>query len=293
MMRQIHFFACALLACSIAGAQQLADVKVEKVAGDFQFTEGPVWSRDGYLLFSDIPAGKILRLTPGQAGTEVYRGNTNGANGNAFDTRGRLYSCEGSGRRVVRIDRSGKVEVLAERFEGKRLNQPNDIVVRRDGHVYFTDPAFGSGDRERELDFYGVYHISPRGELELIAKPKGRPNGVALSPDGRILYVDNTDERNVRAYDLDHGGRASNEHVLISGISGSPDGMKVDESGNLYVAAGAIEIYAPDGRHLGTIKLPETPANCAFGDADFQTLYVTARTSLYRVRLNVKGSVQY
>jgi gluconolactonase len=282
-----------LLACSIAGAQQLADVKVEKVAGDFQFTEGPVWSRDGYLLFSDIPASKILRFTPGKPGTEVYRGNTNGANGIAFDTRGRLYYCEGAGRRVVRIDHAGKLQVLAERFEGRRLNQPNDVVVRRDGHVYFTDPAFGSGDRERELDFYGVYHISPRGKLELIAKPKGRPNGVALSPDGRILYVDNTDERNVRAYDLDRGGRASNERVLISGISGSPDGMKVDERGNLYVTAGAVEVYAPDGRHLGTIKLPETPANCAFGDADFQTLYVTARTSLYRVRLNVKGSVQY
>ena len=127
----------------------------------------------------------------------------------------------------------------------------------------------------------------------MIAKPKGRPNGIALSPNGRILYVTNSDEHNVRAYDLDHNGAASNERVLVSGIDGVPDGIRVDEKGNLYLAADKIEVYTPEGKHLGSIDTPETPSNCAFGDADFEGLYITARTSVYRVRLNVKGSVQY
>ncbi|HOK46293.1 MAG TPA: SMP-30/gluconolactonase/LRE family protein, partial [Bryobacteraceae bacterium] len=233
-----------LIGCSLVAAQDFSDLNVEKVAAGYKFTEGPIWSRAGYLLFSDIPQNKILRLTPGKP-VETFREQSNGANGNAFDTQGRLYTCEGGARRVTRTDRNGKIEVLADRFEGKRLNAPNDIVVRRDGHVYFTDPAFGASEDTRELDFYGVFHITPRGQLELIAKPKGRPNGVALSPDGRILYVANTDERNVRAYDLDRSGKASNERVLISNIEGGPDGMKVDEKGNLYIAAKALVIYSP------------------------------------------------
>ncbi len=281
-----------LIGCSLVAAQDFSDLNVEKVAAGYKFTEGPIWSRAGYLLFSDIPQNKILRLTPGKP-VETFREQSNGANGNAFDTQGRLYTCEGGARRVTRTDRNGKIEVLADRFEGKRLNAPNDIVVRRDGHVYFTDPAFGASEDTRELDFYGVFHITPRGQLELIAKPKGRPNGVALSPDGRILYVANTDERNVRAYDLDRSGKASNERVLISNIEGGPDGMKVDEKGNLYIAAKTLVIYSPGGKLLHRIELPEIPSNCAFGDPDLQSLYITARTSLYRVRLNVKGSLPY
>ncbi|MGE5569049.1 MAG: SMP-30/gluconolactonase/LRE family protein [Rhodospirillales bacterium] len=281
-----------LIGCSLIAAQDFSDLKVEKAATGYKFTEGPIWSREGYLLFSDIPQNKILRLAPGKP-VETFREQSNGANGNAFDTQGRLYTCEGGARRVTRTARNGKIEVLAERFEGKRLNAPNDIVVRRDGHVYFTDPAFGGSEDTRELDFYGVFHITPRGQLELIAKPKGRPNGIALSPDGRILYVANSDERNVRAYDLDRSGRTSNERVLVSNIEGGPDGMKVDEKGNLCIAAKTLVIYSPDGKLLHSIELPETPSNCAFGDADLQSLYITARTSLYRVRLNVKGSLPY
>ena len=144
--------------------------------------------------------------------------------------------------------------MLAERWQGKRLNAPNDIVVRQDGQVFFTDPAFGNQQDAREIDFFGVYHLSPRGELDVIAKPKGRPNGIALSPNGRILYVSNSDEHNVRAYDLDHNGAASNERVLVSGIEGVPDGMRVDEKGNLYLAANKIEVYTPDGKSLGAIE---------------------------------------
>ncbi|MCS6951410.1 MAG: SMP-30/gluconolactonase/LRE family protein [Bryobacterales bacterium] len=281
-----------LLVATVVAAQDFSDIKIEKVATGYAFTEGPVWSRDGYLLFSDIPNNRILQYTPGK-GVVVFRENSNGANGNTFDARGRLYSCESRTRRVIRTDKKGNVEVLAERWEGKRLNAPNDIVVRRDGHIYFTDPAFGQQAETRELDFYGVYHISPKGEMELVAKPAGRPNGIALSPDGRILYVANSDERNVRAYDLDRNGKASNERIVVSGIDGVPDGIRVDEKGNLYVTAKALSVYSPEGKLLATIELPETPANCAFGDPDFMTLYVTARTSLYRIRLNVRGAVQY
>jgi sugar lactone lactonase YvrE len=281
-----------LLACGLAAAQDFSQIEIVKVADKFQFTEGPVWSHEGYLLFSDVPAAKIMKFTPGQ-GAGVFREKSNGANGNTFDTRGRLYSCEGVARRVVRTGKNGKVEVLADKFEGKRLNQPNDIVVRKDGHLWFTDPAWGSGEKTRELDFYGIFHITPKGELEVIARPKGRPNGLALSPDGKILYVDNSDEKNIRAYDVDRSGKASNERVIVSGIDGVPDGMKVDEKGNLYVTAKGVSVYSPEGKQLTVIQMPEVPANCAFGDDDMKSLYVTARTSLYRVRVPVKGSVQY
>lgn len=288
----MRLITAVLLACAGLCAQDFSDLKVERIAAGFKFTEGPVWSREGFLLFSDVPANLMVRWTPGQ-GTSNFREQSNGANGNAFDARGRLYTCESRTRRVTRTDKKGRIEVLAEKWEGKRLNAPNDIVVRRDGHVYFTDPAFGGQADARELDFYGVYHITPKREMELVARPKGRPNGIALSPNGRILYVANSDERNVRAYDLDRSGRASNERVVVSGIEGVPDGMKVDEKGNLYVAAKGVAVYTADGKHLKTIEIAETPANCAFGDPDFQALYVTARTSVYHIRLDVKGAVQY
>jgi gluconolactonase len=282
----------AVLCAASLLAQDFSELKVEKVAAGFQFTEGPVWSRQGFLLFSDVPADKILRFDPGKP-TTVFRENTNGGNGNMFDAQGRLYTCESRTRRVVRTDKKGNLEVLADKWQGKRLNAPNDIVIRRDGHVYFTDPAFGKQADTRELDFYGVYHIPPKGEMELVAKPQGRPNGIALSPDAKVLYVANSDEHNVRAYDLDRNGKTSNERVVILNVDGVPDGIRVDEKGNVYVTAKGVAIYSPEGKLLTTIDVAETPANCAFGDPDFQTLYITARTSLYRVRMPVKGSVQY
>lgn len=274
-------------------AQDFSGIKVEKVAGGFAFTEGPVWSHRGFLLFSDVPNDKIIRLVPGK-GHDVFREDSHGSNGNTFDRQGRLYTCESRTRRVIRSGRKGKkIEVLAEQWEGKRLNAPNDIVVRKDGQIYFTDPAFGSQADTRELDFYGVYHITPKGQMELVAKPAGRPNGIAISPGGEILYVANSDERNLRAYDLDRNGAASNERTVASGIDGVPDGIAVDEKGNIYVTARGLSIYSPQGKLLKTIEMAETPANCAFGDPDFKTLYITARTSVYQVRLDVKGAVQY
>lgn len=271
-----------------AGAQDFSDLRIEKVATGYAFTEGPAWSPMGFLVFSDIPNNKLLRFMPGEKAA-VYREESNGANGNRFDEQGRLYTCESHTRRVTRTDKKGKVEVLAERWQGKRLNAPNDLAVRKEGDVYFTDPAFGNQLDTRELDFFGVFRISRKGELEVIAKPKGRPNGIALAPGGRTLYVSNSDEKNVRAYDLDKNGAASNERTLISGIDGVPDGICIDEKGDLYVAANQLYVYSAEGKPLGMIPLPQTPSNCTFGDPDLGSLYITARTSVFRVRLDVKG----
>ena len=179
------------------------------MATGFKGGEGSVWSREGFLLFSDYSQDRIYKYIPGKA-PEVYREGSNGANGNTMDRQGRLYLCEDKARRVTRTDRKGRIEVLVDRFEGKRFNAPNDIVVRRDGHVYFTDPLDTPLD-VRDLDFYGIYHVTPKGRIEAIARMQTRPNGVTLSPDGKILYVGN--ERTILAYDLNRNGQASNERV--------------------------------------------------------------------------------
>ena len=280
-------FPIFLAVCS-AAAQDFADIRIEKVATGYAFAEGPAWSPMGFLIFADVPNNKLMQFMPGQPAS-VFRDNSNGAIGNRFDAQGRLYTCESHARRVTRTDKKGKVEVLAERWQGKRLNAPNDLAVRKEGDVYFTDPAFGNQQDARELDFFGVYHITRKGELEAIAKPKGRPNGIALAPDGRTLYVSNSDEKNVRAYDLDRNGAASNERILVSGIEGVPDGICVDEKSNLYVAAAQLMVYSPDGKPLGAVQTEQTPSNCTFGDPDLGSLYITARSSVYRVRLDVKG----
>ncbi len=281
------------LALAVAlNGQDFSKIQVEKCSAGHRFAEGAVWSRDGYLIFSDVPNNRMAKFVPGK-GTETFRDNTNGANGNAFDAQGRLYTCETRTRRVVRQKKDGPLEVVAEKFEGKRLNAPNDIVVRKDGNVYFTDPAFGIQSDQRDLDFHGIYHVSPKGVLELVARWKTRPNGIALSPNGRVLYVSNSDERSIRAFDLAGDGKASNERALIEKIPGPPDGLKADEKGNLYVTARGVFVYDAKGQQLHHIELSERAANLAFGDPDFQTLYITAQTSVYRIRMDVKGAVQY
>ncbi len=276
------------LVAALLSAQDFSDARVERISTGHEFTEGPVWSKEQFLLFSDIPGNLIYKMDA--KGKSKFRENSNGANGNAYDPQGRLLSCESRTGRVVRQDGS-KMTVLAEKYEGKKLNAPNDIVVRRDGQIYFTDPAFGNQDASRELDFFGVYQLTPKGELSVVAKPKGRPNGIALSPNGRILYVANSDERNVRAYDLDRRGEAANERVVVENIEGVPDGMTVDEKGNLYVTARALFVYSPEGKPLATLEIPERPANVTFGDGDLMSLYVTAQTSVYRIRVPVKGFI--
>jgi len=274
-------------------AQDFSGYEIVPVGEGYKFTEGPAWSREGYLLFSDVPNSRIWKYTPGGGAPEVFREASNRANGNAFDAQGRLYTCEVGARRVTRTGKEGRITVLIDNWQGKRLNATNDIVVRRDGHVYFTDPAFGSREDTRELEFYGVYHVTPTGETEIAAKPEGRPNGIGLSPDGRILYVANTDERRLYAYDLDGNGKASGERVLIENIDGPPDGIAVDEKGNIYITANQLPVYSPRGELLHTFRFSERPRNCAFGGPDMTTLFVTSGTSVHAVKLGVKGAVQY
>ena len=265
---------------------------VEKVGGDFAFVEGPVWSKKGFLIFSDIYNSRIMKLA--DAGRpEIYRNYTNAANGNSMDVQGRLYTAERDGRRISRLEADGSISVLASEWRGKRLNSPNDVVVRRDGHVYFTDPASKAVLEPQELGFNGVYHITPDGRLSLIDQKMARPNGIALTADGRTLYVADSEARLILAYDLDAQGNATRERVFISGMDGSPDGLRVAENGNLYIAAKGIAVYSAAGKHLRTIDFPEAPANCAFGGEDLKTLYVTARTSVYRVRIPDRGALQY
>jgi len=279
----------AIILTISAFSQDFSLIKVELLAKGYTFTEGPAWSKDGFLIFSDTPTDRLLKWEPGRE-PEVYRENAHGPAGNAFDSQGRLYTCETRTRRVTRTDKKGTVEVLAERFEDKRLNAPNDVVLSRTDHVYFTDPAFGSQQDHRELDFYGVYHLPPKGPLKVVARPRGRPNGIALSPTGRILYVANSDEHNVRAYDLDKNGDPTGERVLISGIDGVPDGVRVDEKGDLWVAANGIAIYSPEGKLIHHMPVHGVPSNLAFGEADLKSVFISARGNIYRARVGVKGA---
>jgi gluconolactonase len=281
-----------LLVGVAAWSQAPPDYTVQVVAMGMRFADGPVWSLEDFLLFSDTVTDKQHKYTPGKGVSEIGT-RTGGTAGNAYDEKGNLYTCEFRERRVTRTSKNGKTDVIAARFEGKRLNAPNDVVVRRDGNVYFTDPAFGNQEDTRELDFNGLFRVTARGQIEAIAKWKTRPNGLALSSNGRMLYVSDSDGQAIHAFDLDRAGAASNERILISKIPGVPAGIRTDEMGNVYVAAKGVLIYSPQGALLRTIQLAETPSNLAFGDPDFSTLFVTARTLVYRIRLGVKGAVPY
>ena len=272
-------------------AQDSTRFEVQVLAKGYTYTDGPAWSKDGFLIFSDTPADRLIQWIPGRE-PQVYRENVQGPAGNAFDSQGRLYTCETRARRVTRTDKKGAIEVLADRWESKRLNAPNDIAVSRNDHAYFTDPAFGSQADRRELDFYGVYHIPPKGPLEIVAKLNGRPNGIALSPNGRVLYVTDSDNRSILEYDLDRSGRPVSQRTLIANTGAVPDGIRVDEKGNLYVAANGIAVYSAAGQLLDIIPLEDPPSNCGFGEADGQSIFITARRNVYRVRLPDKGAVR-
>jgi len=263
-----------------------------RIAGGFQFTEGPVWHPDGYLLFSDIPADTIYRLVPGEM-PEVWRRPSGHSNGLTFDRQGRLIACEHGNRRVSRTEADGQVVALAAHYRGKRLNSPNDVVVRSDGSIYFTDPPYGIRPEEQELPYNGLYRITPDGSLTLLDADWGRPNGLAFSPNEKTLYVDDSPRRIIRAYDVAEDGSLHRPRLfadMASKMEGSPDGMKVDVEGNLYCTGpGALWVYRPDGTLVGQIIGPEKPANVAFGDADRRTLYITARTSVYALRTRIPG----
>jgi gluconolactonase len=267
---------------------------VERVATGFRFTEGPVWFADGgYLLFSDIAADRILKLTS-EGTVTVFREPSGGANGLTRDRRGRLLACEQGHRRVSRTEEDGSVTVCADHFQGKRLNSPNDVVVRSDGSIYFTDPPYGIRPEEQELPVQGVYRLAPGGEgLTLLVGDFVKPNGLAFSPDERRLYVDDSGRRHIRVFEVLPDGRLTGGGIFYDmdvTARGSPDGMKVDAEGHLYCTGpGGVWIFDSGGRCLEILRIPEKPSNCAWGDEDWKSLYVTARSSVYRVRRTCPG----
>ena len=282
----------------------------EELATGFGFTEGPVWSPDGDLLFSDPNENTLYRWTrdgqvsvfrtkSGYAGVDISEFKQPGSNGLTFDPEGRLTVCQHGERRVIRIEPTGAITVLADRYQGKRLNSPNDLVYKKDGALYFTDPPFGLpkffDDPRKELSFSGVYRVKD-GQVTLVAKDLSGPNGVAFSPDEKFLYVTNWDERKkvVMRYPVKADGTLTAGSVFFD-MTSAPgeealDGMKVDAEGHLFVSGpGGVWVISGEGKHLGTLKFPQLPANMAWGDADGRTLYLTARTSVYRLRLGVPG----
>jgi gluconolactonase len=268
--------------------------EAEKIAANFRFADGMAWARAGFLAVADVRRNTLFRYE-GDPRPEIkpWRENSGGASGLAYDLQERLFICESATRRVTRLDPNGKLETLADGYQGKKLNAPNDIVVRRDGHVFFTDPAFGSAVDRRELDFCGIWHIGPKGDLDVLAKWQTRPNGITLSADGRVLYVTDSDRHAVVAFDLDRNGAASNARDLIKNIAGVPGGIRTDVDGRLYVAAKGVAVYSPQGKLQRTILETENITNCTFGSGDLESLFFSARTSAYRVRPGVKGALQY
>ena len=325
-LRSLFVLLTITVACTAAQAQSVGSVvradpalneivpagaTVEKVAGGFKFTEGPIWIHEGYLLFSDIPNNAIMKWTPdgkvsvfmkpsGYRGTAPFKGPESGSNGLTLDKQGRLTIAEHANRRVTRLEKDGTLTVLAEKYEGKRLNSPNDLVWARDGSLYFTDPPYGlqtqsDQDALKELPFNGVFRLA-NGRLQLLIKDLSRPNGIAFSPDEKYLYIAVSDpiKKVWMRYDVKPDGTVANGKVFFDASAsreeGLPDGMKVDQEGNVYgTGPGGVWVFSPAGKHLGTIKPPEVPANCGWGDADGKTLYMTARTGLYRIHLKIAG----
>jgi gluconolactonase len=292
--------------------------KFEKLADGYEWVEGPVWNRrENYLLFSEIPSntiykwkegeGATLFLRPsGYTGKEPFEGPEPGSNGLTYDSAGLLVACEHGDRRVSRLAADGKTkETLADRFEGKRLNSPNDLVFKSNGDLYFTDPPYGlpqqnMDDPRRELDFCGVYRLTEDKKLTLLTKEITRPNGIAFSPDEKRLYVASSDPEKAiwMVYDVTPDGNIASGKVFFDatkwvkdGKKGLPDGMKVDLEGNIFATGpGGVLVFAPDGTHLGTFDTGVNTSNCAWGD-DGSTLYITADNALLRVRLTTKGKV--
>jgi gluconolactonase len=271
----------------------LETTEAERLATGFVFTEGPLWHPEGFYYFVDVRASTLYRITPGRP-PEVVREKTGGGNGTTFDLEGRLVLCEGDNRRVSRRGAESRFEVLVDRFEGKRLNRPNDVVCKSDGAIYFTDPGLRVPFAEREVPHAGVYRVDPDGAVSLIADFE-YPNGLAFSPDERRLYVANTRwAQYIHELELDAHGRMVRRRIFADMSSdetdGVPDGMKVDVEGRVYCTGpGGTWVFTPDGARLGIIRTPEVPANLAFGGPDLRTLFLTARSSVYTLRVQVPG----
>ena len=273
------------------------DAKLETVATGFGFTEGPLWDAAGFLYVSDEELNRLFRVYPDGRKEELL--SLGDPDGNTFDRQLRLLDCASVLRAIIRVGADGKYTVVADRFEGKRFNSPNDVVIGPDGAVYFTDPTLDLPKGEpQEIPFQGVYRVNDKGEVRLLTKDLSQPNGLAFSPDGKRLYVDDSERRNIRVFDFTPDATLANGRLFSEEPGGKgegvPDGMKVDEAGDLYVTGPkGIWVWNAQGRHLGTIVLPEQPANLAWGDADYRTLYVTATHSVYRLRTLIRGFVPY
>jgi len=274
------------------------DAKLTTVATGFGFTEGPVWDEHGYIWVSDETLNKIFRVYANGRKEEMI--SLGDPDGNTYDKHLRLLDCASVLRAIIRLSADGKsYDIVADRYEGKKLNSPNDVVLGPDGAIYFTDPTLDlvKGEKQ-EIPFQGVYRIDSSGAVQLLTKDLSQPNGLAFSPDGKRFYVDDSEKRNIRVYDVNPNGALANGRIFGEEPGGPkegvPDGMKVDAQGNLFVTGPeGIWIWDPEGHHLGTVIIPEQPANLAWGDKDYGTLYITATTSVYRLRTKTHGFVPY
>lgn len=279
-----------------------SDVAFDQLVTGCLFTEGPLWhARERYLLFSDMPGDHMRRWSP-SAGVSTFRKPCNQSNGLAWDRQGRLIACEHSSSHLTRTETDGRITVLASHYRGKELNSPNDVVVRSDGLIFFTDPTYGRLEfygrpRECELSFRGVYCVSgDGGEPKLLVDDFAQPNGLCFSADERQLFVNDTEQGHIRVFDVGADGTLTKGRVWAATTGegeGRPDGMKIDTKSNLYCCGpGGIHVFAPDATCLGVIRVPERTANFAFGEGDFRSLFITASTSLYRIRTRVPGRPQ-
>jgi gluconolactonase len=274
------------------------NTELATVGTGFGFTEGPVWNPSGFLYVSDEETNKIFRLYVADGRKEEFA-SLGDPDGNTYDRQHRLLDCASVLRAIIQLDEKGRYTVLADRYDGKKFNSPNDVVIGPDGAIYFTDPTLDlvKGEKQ-EIPFQGVYRLASNGQVRLLTKELTQPNGLAFSPDGKKFYVDDSEQRNIRVYDFNSDGTLKNGQIFGEEPGGKgdgvPDGIKVDQHGNLYVTGpGGIWVWDPEGHHLGTINLPEQPANLAWGDPDYRSLYITATTSVYRVHTKARGFIPY
>ena len=273
------------------------DAKLDKVAGGFGFTEGPLWDPKGFLYVSDEEQNYIFRVfRDGRSEKVIALGDPDGS---TYDRNHRLINCASVLRAIIAVHPDGKYDVLADKYEGKKFNSPNDVVSGPDYALYFTDPTsdLPKGEKQ-ELPYQGVFRLGPDGAVSLLTTDLAQPNGLAFSPDGKRFYVDDSERRNIRVYDVGEKGKLSNGRIFGTEPSedreGVPDGMRVDRNGNIFVTGPlGIWVWSPTGEHLGTIVVPEQPANLAWGDSDLGTLYITATKSVYRLKTKTRGFVPY